>query len=70
MTPKEAREELEKRPPHHRTRRWLRSELEYEKHKGVHTYHQCYCIVNWCRANYCVQCLEEMLKATYRRKGK
>ncbi len=45
-----------------RTKEWLISEIAYEKHIGIHTYHQCSCGRNQTRAGKCWQCLEEELK--------
>lgn len=38
---------------------WARSELKYEKSKGIHTYHPCKCERDKCRMNKCVKCWEE-----------
>jgi len=40
----------------------LESRIKYEKHKGVHTYHNCPCGRNSTRAGTCWECLEEELK--------
>ena len=45
-----------------RTAEWIKSEIAYEKHKGVHTYHQCPCGRNATRSGKCWECLEEELK--------
>jgi len=40
--------------------RWIESEIEYEDHKGVHTYHQCkHCEKHKTRAGKCARCLKK-----------
>lgn len=40
--------------------RWIESEIEYEEHKGVHTYHQCkHCEKHKTRAGRCARCLKK-----------
>lgn len=40
--------------------RWIESEIEYEEHKGVHTYHQCkHCEKRKTRAGKCARCLKK-----------
>lgn len=52
---------LEQLPAHMRTREWIESEIQYEQHKGVHTYHNCKCERGWCRSVRCAQCWREAL---------
>jgi len=43
---------------------WLQSEIAYERHRGIHTYHTCpYCGEHPTRAGKCARCLEEDLAA-------
>ena len=46
-----------------KTRKWLLSEIAYEEHKGVHTYHLCqYCKKNSTRSGKCGECLRKDLR--------
>lgn len=45
-----------------KTKEWILSEIAYEKHQGVHTYHRCPCGRNSTRSGKCWECLEEELK--------
>lgn len=40
---------------------WAKSELNYEKQKGEHTFHMCDCGRMGCRANKCIACWREEL---------
>jgi len=41
-----------------RTKEDILSDIRYEEHKGVHTYHTCpYCKKNATRAGKCAECL-------------
>ena len=42
---------------------YIKSEIAYEKHKGVHTYHMCPCGRNQTRSGKCWECLEEELQS-------
>ena len=42
-------------PPHMRTPEWIASEIRYEEHQGVHTYHACNCGES-CRSVMCADC--------------
>jgi hypothetical protein len=53
---------LNKLPRHMRTKEWIKSEIKYELHKGVHTYHQCECGRKACRSTMCSLCWEDILK--------
>ena len=61
--------------PEHRTRRWIDSEIRYESHQGIHTYHQCECGRGLCRSAMCATCwsevpvIDDTKPATRRRKG-
>jgi len=48
-------------PEHMRTEEWIESCIKYEKHKGIHTYHECECHRGLCRSNMCVDCWKEYL---------
>jgi len=50
-------------PKMKKTRKWLLSEIAYEEHKGVHTYHLCqYCKKNSTRSGKCGECLRKDLR--------
>ena len=47
---------------HMQTKEWIQSEIDYEQHKGIHTYHQCDCGRKSCRSAMCDLCWKEILK--------
>ena len=49
-------------PKHMQTKMWIKSEIAYEEHKGIHTYHQCDCGKSSCRSNMCSDCWNKILK--------
>jgi len=44
-----------------KTINYIKSQIVYEKHKGVHTYHACPCGRHATRSGKCWECLEEEL---------
>jgi len=48
-------------PIHMRTSVWIESEIRYEEHIGIHTYHDCECGRGKCRSNMCATCWRELL---------
>jgi len=62
MTKLEARIAVLDRVPDRRTQRWILSDIKYEKHEGIHTYHLCSCGRKQTRAGKCSLCLREMLE--------
>lgn len=53
---------LEEIPQHKRTHRWIKSEIAYERAKGIHTYHMCKCGRQGTRGGRCALCWEEALE--------
>lgn len=49
-------------PQYMRTKKWIKSEIEYENSPGMHTYHYCDCGRRGCRSVMCSLCWEEALK--------
>lgn len=39
----------------------IESEIMYEEHKGIHTYHECDCGRGACRSSMCAKCWREVL---------
>lgn len=49
-------------PKYKRTKKWIESEIAYEEHRGVHTYHQCNCGRMSTRSGICSLCWKDILK--------
>jgi len=53
---------LSKLPTYMRTRVWIESNIHYEEHEGVHTYHQCECDRMAARSSMCALCWKDLLE--------
>lgn len=62
MNKQQALEIYKKLPKGKKTIRWIESEIAYETHEGMHTYHQCDCNRAITRTGTCYLCWQEILE--------